>query len=87
MNCSRLFCLFLLAFICAGCASKNGIIAGEVEESFRTRWVAKRMGELQASGVATDAREARRVAVEEFSKQYPYTSVANKPDPVSGVVP
>lgn len=87
MNCSRFVSLFLLAFICVGCASKNSIIAGEVEESFRTRWVAKRMGELQASGVSADAREARRIAVEEFSKRYPYTSVANKPDPVAGTVP
>jgi len=58
-------------------------IAGEVEESFRNRWVAKRMTELQTSGTTPDAREARGIAMEEFKKQYPFTAVAQKPDPMA----
>jgi hypothetical protein len=61
-------------------------IAGEVEESFKSRWVAKRMGELQASGTP-DPREARGIAVEEFKKKYEFTSVAQKPDPVTASAP
>ncbi|MBK9990301.1 MAG: hypothetical protein IPP19_06105 [Verrucomicrobia bacterium] len=62
-------------------------IAGEVEESFKTRWIAKRMSELQATGATADPREARAMALDEFRKKYEYTGVAKKPDPVAGSTP
>lgn len=70
--------LVLLSLL--GCANNHPIAAG-VEENFKARWIAQRMGELQAAGV-TDGREARRQALEEFRQKYPYTSVARKVDPV-----
>jgi hypothetical protein len=76
----------LLAAICVGgCFNIRTPkpISGEVEESFKNRWIAKRMGELQTSGKAADARDARAQALEEFRKTYPYTRAAQKPDPVS----
>lgn len=82
--------LFPLLVLAAGaCRSKpkpNPAITSEVEEEFKQRWIAKRMGELQAGGT-TDPREARRIAVEEFQKKYPYTSAAQKGDPVGGATP
>jgi hypothetical protein len=80
--------LFALIALCAGTGCTNKFktpVAAEVEESFRTRWVAKRMGELQAGGMA-DAREARRMAVEEFKKKYEYTTTAKQIDPVNGTI-
>jgi len=62
-------------------------IAAKVEDGFKTRWVAKRMTELQTNGTATDPREARKIAVDEFKKKYEYTSAAKKPDPVAGATP
>jgi hypothetical protein len=73
----------LVVTLFAGCSSKNKPIAGEVEESMKTRWVAKRMGELQATG--TEAREARRIAVEEFKQKFEYAPAAQKVDPLAGV--
>jgi len=61
-------------------------IAADVEESFKQRWIAKRMNELQASGVS-DAREARRQASEEFRKKYEYINSARSPDRVGGPTP
>jgi 1,2-phenylacetyl-CoA epoxidase catalytic subunit len=58
-------------------------VATETEETLKQRWVAKRMGELQASGV-NDPREARRQAVEEFRQKYKYAPSASKPDLVGG---
>ena len=88
----RLSCFFSLLLVLSsfGCSSKpkpNPAIATEVEEGFKTRWIAKRMGELQASGAAPDPREARRLSVEEFRKKYEYTSAAQKSDPVGGAKP
>ena len=79
--------LAVLAF--AGCINfvTPEPIAGKVEDTFKTRWVAKRMTELQTNGTATDPREARKIAVDEFKKKYEYTSAAKKPDPVAGVTP
>lgn len=64
--------------------TKTKPIAAEVEESFKNRWIARRMGELQAAGKAADAREARVMALEEFKKTFEYTRVSKKPDPMSG---
>jgi len=73
----------------AGCSSKkpkpSPRIAAEVEESFRQRWIAKRMGELQATGKAADARQARRMATDEFKQRFAYASIAQNPDPTVGV--
>lgn len=82
MRYSILFVLFAAVFF-GGCTTPKPI-AGKVEDSFKTRWVAKRMTELQASGTAPDPRDARAIAVEEFKKKYEYTAVAKKPDPVAG---
>ena len=82
--------LILLSALCrGGCFNffKPKPIAGEVEEGFKNRWIAKRMGELQASGKAKDPRDARAMALDDFRKTYPYTRVAQKPDPVAGSTP
>jgi len=71
-----------------GCSSKpkpSPRVASEVEESFRQRWIAKRMGELQTSGQATDARQARRMATDEFKLRFPSLTIAQNPDPTIGV--
>lgn len=84
-------CLVLLSVLIigagmAGCTgkSRNPAITHDVEDSFRSRWVAKRMNELLASGQAADAKEARIMASEEFRKKYEYTGAAQKGDPVKG---
>ena len=80
----------LLAALCfSGCINftKPKPVAGDVEESFKTRWVAKRMNELQTSGTAADARDARRMAIDEFKKRFDCTTIAKKPDPVTTATP
>ena len=87
IGCMALATLATLA-VAPGCSSKprpSPRIAEGVEESFRQRWIAKRMGELQASGKATDARQARRMATEEFKLRFPALSIAQNPDPTIGV--
>ena len=82
--------VLLAALFFSGCFNftKPKPIAGEVEESFKTRWVARRMSELQTNGTAPDPRDARKIAVDEFKKKYEYTAVSQKPDPVtSGSTP
>jgi len=72
----------------SGCSSKprpSPRVAAEVEEAFRQRWIAKRMGELQASGKAADARQSRRMATDEFKQRFAFTSIAQNPDPTVGV--
>jgi len=76
----------LLAALCfGGCFNLTTPkpIASEVEDTFKTRWVARRMTELQSNGTATDPRDARRIAVDEFKKKYEFTRAAQKPDPVA----
>lgn len=51
-------------------------ISADVEESFRRRWVDKRLGELSAQGVAADA--ARTQAEAEFRERYGYTRAGTK---------
>jgi len=81
--------VLLAALFFSGCFNftKPKPISGEVEESFKTRWVARRMTELQTSGTAPDPRDARKLAIDEFKKKYEYTSVAKKPDPVTNSKP
>ena len=82
--------LLSLAVVFGGCLHRSKTptpeIAADVEESFKQRWIAKRMAELQASGV-TEAREARRQATEEFRKKYEYIKSAQTPDRVGGPTP
>ena len=88
----RLCSLILLSLFVAfgGCLSKSKQktpeIAQDVEESFKQRWIAKRMSELQASGV-TEPREARRQATDEFRKKYEYINASRAPDPMTGPTP
>lgn len=68
-------------FSVAGCASKpkpTPLIATEVEENFKQRWIARRMAELQASKQAADARDARRIATEEFKQKFASTSIVQQ---------
>ena len=51
-------------------AKESTAIAGEVEATFRQRWVDKRAGELAAQGVAADA--ARAQAGREFDERYQF---------------
>ncbi len=51
-------------------AKESTAIAGEVEATFRQRWVDKRAGELVAQGVAADA--ARAQAGREFDERYQF---------------
>lgn len=85
MRIPTLLVLVPVLTLSSGCfnITKPKPIAGEVEESFKNRWIAKRMSELQANGVATDPREARAIALEEFKKKFEHTAVSKKPDPVS----
>lgn len=87
--CCSLLLLSLALVSGGGCFSRNKPrpeIAAEVEEQFKQRWIAKRMSELQASGVP-DPRQARIQATEEFRKKYEYINSARVPDPVTGSRP
>ena len=71
----------LLTF--AGCSSKpkpTPYIATEVEENFKQRWIADRMAVLQSTKQVADAREARRIATEEFQQRFGATSITQQPD-------
>ena len=86
MNRFSFLCLASVLALSAACSSKpkqNPAMATEVEESFKQRWIAKRMTELSQAGV-TDPRDARRQAAEEFKQRYEFTNAAQKADPVSG---
>ena len=50
---------------------ESSAIASEVEESFRRRWMEKRLGELTAQGVEPGA--ARTQAEAEFRERYGFT--------------
>ncbi len=76
-----LFIAIPLGFFTPGCFSSkkqkpNPNIAEDVEEAFRQRWIARRMGELSASGQVTDGRMAREQATREFAEKYPYTTAS-----------
>lgn len=76
--------LMLLVAASPGClfskkkmaAKENPAIAADVEESFRRRWVDKRVGELAAQGVAAEA--ARTQAEAEFRERYGFVKAAQK---------
>jgi hypothetical protein len=82
-----LFLTTLLAsFLCAtGCSmfskksgrvKENPAIASEVEETFRRRWVDKRIAELATQGIAADA--ARVQAENEFREKYGFSEKPRK---------
>lgn len=50
---------------------ESSAIAADVEETFRRRWVEKRVGELTAQG--TEAIAARAQAENEFRERYGFT--------------
>lgn len=55
---------------------ESSAIASEVEESFRKRWVDKRVGELTAQGQTPDA--ARTQADAEFRERYAFAQPRKK---------
>ena len=70
--------------LCTGClfsrkaqrAKESTAISADVEESFRKRWVDKRVAELAAQGTVADA--ARTQAETEFRDRYGYTRAGKK---------
>ena len=46
--------------------------AAELEETFKERWVTKRVGEILQAGGAADGLQARRIALQEFHERYEY---------------
>ncbi len=55
---------------------ENPAIAGDVEATFRRRWVERRVGELAAQGTAAEA--ARAQAEKEFSERYGFGRPGSK---------
>lgn len=55
---------------------ESSAIAGEVEETFRRRWLDKRVAELVAQGTAADA--ARLQADTEFQERYSFAKPVKK---------
>ncbi|HEX2854599.1 MAG TPA: hypothetical protein VHO24_15315 [Opitutaceae bacterium] len=55
---------------------ENSSIAADTDESFRQRFLDRRVAELTATGQNADA--ARAQAAEEFKTRYGYTSAAKK---------
>ncbi len=57
---------------CSGPDKSSRVLASELEEEFKERWVSQRVGELIASGAASDGLQARRMALQEFSERFEY---------------
>lgn len=57
-------------------AKESSAIASEVEESFRKRWMEKRVGELTAQGQTPEA--ARSQADAEFRERFAFAQPAKK---------
>lgn len=57
-------------------AKESSAIAGEVEETFRRRWVDKRAAELAAAGTAAEA--ARTQAEAEFRERFGFSQKPRK---------
>lgn len=60
----------------SGRAKESSAIATEVEETFRKRWMDKRVGELTAAGTAADA--ARTQAETEFREKFGFNQTGKK---------
>ena len=79
-------CTLCIALLCgsSGCffskranrAKESSAIAADVEESFRRRWVDKRIAELTAKGTGTDV--ARNQAETEFRERFGFTRAGQK---------
>lgn len=77
-------CLVLTLFFSSGClfSKKSGTpressqIAGEVEESFKRRWIEKRAAELVAQRAPADAAQAQ--AAREFGEKFEFRRTPNK---------
>lgn len=72
-------CLLAAALLCSpGCLfhrksskpKETGAIATEVEQEFRTRWIAKRVSELAAQGVTGPAAQSQ--AEQEFVTKFDF---------------
>ena len=57
-------------------AKESSAISADVEESFRKRWVDKRVGELTGQGTSSDT--ARTQAEAEFRERYGFTRAGSK---------
>lgn len=77
--------LFLAVALTSGCGmfskkssrvKENPAIASDVEETFRRRWMDKRMAELTAQGIATET--ARQQADTEFREKYAFDERSKK---------
>lgn len=65
--------LIPMLFLAPACTSERKpkpAIAAETESEFRLRWIARRMGELQAGPDAVDPRRAREIAAREFAEKF-----------------
>jgi hypothetical protein len=64
--------LLLLGPACSGNKKPkpSAAIAAETENEFRLRWIARRMGELQAGPEAVEPRRAREIATREFAEKF-----------------
>ena len=79
-----LFVLCIATLCCSsGClfsrkakTKESSAIAADVEESFRRRWVDKRVGELTARGTAAEV--ARTQAETEFRERYDFSRAGRK---------
>jgi hypothetical protein len=80
-----LFTVCIAALCCSsGCVfplkgkrpKESSAISADVEESFRRRWMEKRIGELTTQGVAAEA--ARVQAETEFRERFAFTRAAQK---------
>ncbi|MBM3874190.1 MAG: hypothetical protein FJ382_10740 [Verrucomicrobia bacterium] len=60
----------LLAPACTSERKPKPAIAAETESEFRLRWIARRMGELQAGPEAVEPRRAREIAAREFAEKF-----------------
>ena len=60
----------------SGRAKESSAIASEVEETFRKRWVDKRMADLAATGVTPEA--ARAQAEREFREKFGFNQTGKK---------
>lgn len=60
----------------SGRAKESSAISAEVEETFRRRWIDKRVAELTAQGIAAEA--ARTQADTEFREKYGFNPPAKR---------
>lgn len=77
-------CLVLTLLLSSGCLTskksntprESSQIAGEMEATFRRRWIEKRTGELVAQRTPADAAQAQ--ATREFDEKFDFKPVQKK---------